>query len=88
MCVYREYKGIRSMRYALEIENCEKIVANDLDRKAVELININIELNKVEQIVESNCGDCLTYMNSAGQDKKLSFDCIDLGWNKNILCLY
>lgn len=34
--------GIRSMRYALEIENCHEIVANDLDRHAVELIEKNI----------------------------------------------
>lgn len=34
--------GIRSMRYALEIDNCHEIVANDLDRHAVELIEKNI----------------------------------------------
>ena len=67
------------MRYALEIENCEKIVANDLDKKAVELIDINIELNKVNHIVRSNCGDCLAVMNSMSQDKNQAFDCIDLG---------
>ena len=34
--------GIRSMRYALEIENCVEIIANDLDQHAVELIEKNI----------------------------------------------
>lgn len=71
--------GIRSMRYALEIENCEQIVANDLDKKAVELIDINIELNKVGNVVKSNHGDCLVYMNTTSQDKSQLFDCIDLG---------
>jgi len=68
------------MRYALEIENCEQIVANDLDKKAVELIDINRELNKVDNIVKSNHGDCLVYMNTISQDKTQLFDCIDLGW--------
>jgi tRNA G26 N,N-dimethylase Trm1 len=67
------------MRYALEIENCEQIIANDLDRKAVELIDINIELNKVNNLVKSNHGDCLNYMNTTSQDKSQLFDCIDLG---------
>ncbi len=67
------------MRYALEIENCEQIIANDLDRKAVELIDVNIELNKVGNLVKSNHGDCLNYMNTTSQDKAQLFDCIDLG---------
>ena len=73
------------MRYALEIENCEQIIANDLDKKAVELIDINIELNKVKHLVTSNQGDCLSYMNATCQDKKQLFDCIDLGLLLNYL---
>lgn len=34
--------GIRSMRYALEIENCSEIIANDFDKHAVQLIDKNI----------------------------------------------
>lgn len=34
--------GIRSMRYALEIENCAQIIANDFDSHAVQLIDKNI----------------------------------------------
>ena len=70
--------GIRSMRYALEIDNVKEIVANDLDKQAVELINSNIDLNQVNDKVKSNCGDCLTYMNIACQEKNKLFDCIDL----------
>ncbi|BCU71165.1 tRNA (guanine(26)-N(2))-dimethyltransferase [Stygiolobus caldivivus] len=40
--------GIRGIRYFKEIEGVEKVIFNDLDKNAVELINKNIELNKVK----------------------------------------
>ena len=42
------------MRYALEINNINEIIANDFDQKAVELIDVNIKLNEVAHIVKSN----------------------------------
>ncbi len=69
--------GIRSMRYALEIENCEQIVANDFDKKAVELIDLNTKLNNVTHLVKSNYDDAIVLMNKHYSSKEL-FDCIDL----------
>lgn len=69
--------GIRSMRYALEIENCTEIVANDFDKKAVELINLNKKFNNVDQIVKSNFADATVLMNES-YSKKEWFDSIDL----------
>lgn len=69
--------GIRSMRYAKEIENCTDIVANDFDKKAVELIDLNTKLNGVENIVKSNFDDATVLMNRMYSEKKL-FDSIDL----------
>lgn len=40
--------GIRSMRYALEIDNCSQIVANDFDKTAVQLIDKNIGIRLIE----------------------------------------
>ena len=68
--------GIRSMRYALEIENVEEIVSNDFDRKAVDLINLNIKLNNVGDRVKSNCGDAISFMHDTSKTTK--FNCIDL----------
>jgi tRNA (guanine26-N2/guanine27-N2)-dimethyltransferase len=70
--------GIRSMRYAKEIENCQEIIANDLDDKAVELIKLNIELNKVGEKVSANRDDAIVYMNSSSRSHATKFDCIDL----------
>lgn len=69
--------GIRSMRYALEIENCNEIIANDFDKKAVELIDLNTKLNNVEHIVKSNFDDATVLMNTTYSKKQL-FDSIDL----------
>lgn len=70
--------GIRSMRYALEINNINEIIANDFDQKAVELIDVNIKLNEVAHIVKSNYDDAISLMNQKSRNKKMHFDCIDL----------
>lgn len=49
--------GLRSIRYALEIEGIAKIIANDLSKAAVENIKRNIAHNKVEEIVEGSWSD-------------------------------
>lgn len=69
--------GIRSMRYALEIDNCSEVIANDFDTKAVELIKLNIDSNGVENIVKSSHADATVLMSEASTQKKL-FDAIDL----------
>lgn len=43
--------GLRSIRYALEIEGIERIVANDYSVQAVESIKRNVEHNKVAHLV-------------------------------------
>ena len=49
--------GLRSIRYALEIEGIARIIANDLSKVAVENIKRNIAYNKVEDIVEGSWSD-------------------------------
>ncbi len=70
--------GIRSMRYALEIDNCQEVIANDLERHAVDLINKNIDVNNVSNLVRSNLDDAILFMNSCSRHKGTQFDCIDL----------
>lgn len=41
-------KGLRSIRYAKEIEGIKKIIANDIDQAAVEAIKRNLEYNQVD----------------------------------------
>lgn len=71
--------GIRSMRYALEIDNLNEIIANDYDKRASNLIDLNIKLNNVENKVKSNCGDAISYMHDCSKKNSTKFDCIDLG---------
>lgn len=40
--------GLRSVRYMLEIDGIKKLIANDLDPKAVELMKQNFEFNEVD----------------------------------------
>lgn len=49
--------GLRSIRYAKEIEAIKTIVANDLLEDAVEAITTNVKYNEVDQIVKPNQGD-------------------------------
>jgi tRNA (guanine26-N2/guanine27-N2)-dimethyltransferase len=49
--------GLRSIRYALEIPGIHKIIANDINPAAVELIKRNITHNKVDDLVTPNCAD-------------------------------
>ncbi|TGZ72100.1 hypothetical protein CRM22_002289 [Opisthorchis felineus] len=54
--------GIRSVRFALEVPKVSKIVANDLDVRAVELIRNNVELNGVGKHVDVTCMDAVELM--------------------------
>jgi tRNA (guanine26-N2/guanine27-N2)-dimethyltransferase len=49
--------GIRSIRYALEIKNVEKVLANDYSKAAIESIKENSKANGVESIVEPSFND-------------------------------
>ncbi len=44
--------GIRAIRYALEIDGVERVIAGDIDEKAVELALENVRLNKVDDKVK------------------------------------
>ncbi|XP_045156432.2 tRNA (guanine(26)-N(2))-dimethyltransferase-like [Mercenaria mercenaria] len=69
--------GLRSMRFGLEIPGVNKIIANDFDKHAVEVIDKNIKRNKLEHLVEASHNDAamLMYQNRKLDDR---FDVIDL----------
>lgn len=49
--------GLRSIRYAKEVGNLTKIVANDLSEQAVETMKVNFENNGVAHLVETSHDD-------------------------------
>ncbi|XP_077284881.1 tRNA methyltransferase 1 isoform X2 [Arctopsyche grandis] len=69
--------GLRSMRYAKEIEGIDTIIANDISAKAVESIEANIELNKVGHIVKSSHDDATMIMYK-NKGKNNRFTALDL----------
>ncbi|KAJ2693357.1 RNA methyltransferase tRNA(m5U54)methyltransferase, partial [Coemansia spiralis] len=69
--------GLRSVRYAKEIEGIDHIVANDMLEDAVESIRRNTHFNDVSpQLLRANQGDAISVM-YAQRDKK-RFDVVDL----------
>uniref|UniRef100_A0A0K0FFA4 tRNA (guanine(26)-N(2))-dimethyltransferase n=1 Tax=Strongyloides venezuelensis TaxID=75913 RepID=A0A0K0FFA4_STRVS len=69
--------GLRALRFAQEVPNVSKIVANDFSKNAVEIIKRNIELNNVENIVEPHYGDAIDCMMKNRSVSK-RFSAIDL----------
>ena len=69
--------GLRSMRFGLEIPGVNKIIANDFDKHAVEIIEKNIKRNNLDHLVEASHNDAamLMYQNRKMADR---FDVIDL----------
>ncbi|XP_076546981.1 tRNA (guanine(26)-N(2))-dimethyltransferase [Osmia lignaria lignaria] len=67
--------GLRSIRYAKEVEGIKQIVANDISAKAVESLKKNIEHNKVEHIIKPNQEDATLLMYQCRRNR---FDVIDL----------
>jgi len=69
--------GLRSIRFANELEGIKEIVANDWSRQATESIHRNAVHNKVEHIVTPHNGDAsmLMYKHKKSEDR---FDVIDL----------
>ena len=49
--------GLRSLRYALEIEGVEEVIANDYSWAAYESIQRNIEHNKLNHLMHPQCKD-------------------------------
>ncbi|CAK1542375.1 unnamed protein product [Leptosia nina] len=54
--------GLRSIRYAKEVPNVTKIIANDLSEQAVETIKENIVYNGVENFIDTNHDDACMLM--------------------------
>lgn len=65
------------MRFALEILGVKEIVANDFDRAAVDMMNKNIEHNKVGHLVTPSNEDASLVMYRSRKFKD-RFDVIDL----------
>lgn len=49
--------GLRSIRYAKEVPNVSKIIANDLSQEAVDTIKENIVHNDVQNLIETSHDD-------------------------------
>ncbi|KAF7256544.1 hypothetical protein EG68_07220, partial [Paragonimus skrjabini miyazakii] len=69
--------GIRAIRFALEVPNISEVIANDLDPKAVELIQTNVLLNSVSGHVTVTCGDAIDLMHKH-KEFSLRFNVIDI----------
>ncbi|XP_076174180.1 tRNA (guanine(26)-N(2))-dimethyltransferase isoform X2 [Ptiloglossa arizonensis] len=67
--------GLRSIRYAKEVQGIKQIVANDISAKAVESIKKNIQYNEVTDLVKPSHEDATLLMY---QSRKEPFDVIDL----------
>lgn len=60
LCEALSATGLRSIRYALELENKDPIktfIANDLSMKAVELMNENIKSNGCDKLIKTTNED-------------------------------
>lgn len=70
-------QGIRGIRYALEVDNVEHVMASDINRHAYECAQHNIELNGLQNKITLKYGDANRLMSSNASPKK-RFDIIDL----------
>uniref|UniRef100_A0A0R3RWW4 tRNA (guanine(26)-N(2))-dimethyltransferase n=1 Tax=Elaeophora elaphi TaxID=1147741 RepID=A0A0R3RWW4_9BILA len=69
--------GLRAIRFAKEVPYVAKIIANDFSEQAVGAMNKNIEINGVQNLVESRCGDAIdAMMSNRSFDKR--FHAIDI----------
>ncbi|GFQ75957.1 hypothetical protein TNCT_408071 [Trichonephila clavata] len=69
--------GLRAIRFAKEVPNLAKVVANDRDTRAYLSIQRNIKHNKVENIIEAANEDASLLMYKHRQFKD-RFDAVDL----------
>ncbi|WPG99774.1 tRNA (guanine(26)-N(2))-dimethyltransferase, mitochondrial-like protein [Acrodontium crateriforme] len=79
--------GLRALRYAQEVPFSTSIVANDMSKKAVESIQINVEHNKLTSKITANTGNAMGHMYATAfpaeeshgpQHVNLKYDVIDL----------
>ena len=49
--------GVRGLRYAAEVDNVSYVLLNDINPDAVKLALENVEINKLDHIVEVTCRD-------------------------------
>jgi tRNA (guanine26-N2/guanine27-N2)-dimethyltransferase len=70
-------QGIRGIRYALEVDNVEHVMASDINHHAYECAQHNIELNGLQNKITLKYGDANRLMSSNASPKK-RFDIIDL----------
>ena len=69
--------GIRGIRYAAEIKGIQKVLIADLTERAYKLAKYNIQVNKLEELVEArNEEACLLLSQYSAPHKR--FDVIDL----------
>ncbi|XP_063702750.1 tRNA (guanine(26)-N(2))-dimethyltransferase [Culicoides brevitarsis] len=66
--------GLRSIRYAKELQGVKEIVANDLSSQAVEAIKANIEHNSVADIISPSEADAIHLMSTSSK----KFTALDL----------
>ncbi|KFM57832.1 tRNA (guanine(26)-N(2))-dimethyltransferase, partial [Stegodyphus mimosarum] len=69
--------GLRSIRFAKEIPNVKKVVANDRDTQAYLSIQRNIKHNKVEDIIEA-CNEDASLVMYKNRQYKNRFAVVDL----------
>lgn len=61
---------MRSVRYLKEIDNIEKLCANDWDPKAVELMEKNLQYNNIDKsMYQTYAQDAITLMHQMRADK-------------------
>jgi tRNA (guanine26-N2/guanine27-N2)-dimethyltransferase len=70
-------QGIRGIRYALEVDDVEHVMASDINHHAYECALHNIELNGLQNRITLKYGDANRLMSSNASPKK-RFDIIDL----------
>jgi len=70
--------GIRSIRFAVEIEGARKVVVNDINPQAAKLAKLNVERNKLtEQVSVTNEDANLLLSRYAAPRKRFSFVDVD-----------
>lgn len=70
--------GIRSVRFAMEVEGVRKVVVNDINPQAAELAKLNVERNKLtEQVSVTNEDANLLLSRYAARRKRINFVDVD-----------
>ncbi|OYT51355.1 MAG: tRNA (guanine(10)-N(2))-dimethyltransferase [Desulfurococcales archaeon ex4484_204] len=70
--------GVRAIRYCLEVSSVGKCIANDIDPKAVNLINRNVKLNSLEARVIVRNEDANTLLYKLKLKERLKITLIDV----------